>query len=59
MKIGIKVSQQDWDLATLIHSYSLRHWFINTGCNEHAYNVDIKLIPFEMCLIHKPTYLDS
>ena len=22
-------------------------------CNEHAYNVDIKLLPFEICLIHK------
>ena len=27
-------------------------WFINTCCNEYAYNVNIKLIPFEICLIH-------
>ena len=26
----------------------------NTGYNEYAYNFDIKLIPFETCLIHKP-----
>ena len=39
----------------MIHSYPLR-WFIGTGCNEYAYNVDIKLIPFDICLIHKPTH---
>ena len=27
--------------------------------HEYAYKVDIKLIPFEICLIHKPTHLDS
>ena len=26
------------------------------GCNEYAYNVDIKLIPFQISLIHKPVY---
>ena len=26
--------------------------FISTGCNEYEYNVDIKLIPFEICSIH-------
>ena len=31
---------------------------ISTGCNVYAYNIDIKLIPFEICLIHKPTHLD-
>ena len=33
------------------------HWFISTGCNEYAYNVDIKLIPNERGLIHKVTHL--
>ena len=26
--------------------------FIRTGCNEYKYNIDIKLILFEICLIH-------
>ena len=50
-----------WNLTNLlwfIHSYSLQPWFICTGCNGHAYNVDIKLIPFAMCLIHKPTHFN-
>ena len=25
----------------------------------YVYNVDIKLIPFEICLIYKPTYLSD
>ena len=33
------------------YSYLLQRWFVSTGCNEYAYNVDIKLIPFEICLI--------
>ena len=28
-------------------------------CNEYEYNVDIELLLFEICLIHKPTLLDS
>ena len=32
-------------------SYSVEHWFITTGYNGYAYNVDIKLIIFEICLI--------
>ena len=39
--------------CSLIHSYSLQHWFISTGCNEYARNVDIKLIPKESDLNHK------
>ena len=34
-------------------------FILTAGCNEYAYKVDIKLIPFEICLIHKPTDLDS
>ena len=26
------------------------------GFNKYAYNFDIKLIPFEICLIYKPTF---
>ena len=48
-----------FNYSALIHSYSLQHWFISTDCNEYAYNVDIKLIPFAMCLIHKFTHSDS
>ena len=33
--------------------------FKSTGCNEYACNVDIKLILFEICLVHNPTHLDS
>ena len=36
----------------LIHSYSIQHWFISTGCTENEHNVNIKLIIFEICLIH-------
>ena len=39
------------------YSYSFQHWFISTGCNENEYNVDIKLILFEICLIHMPILL--
>ena len=35
---------------TLIYKYEY---------NEYEYNADIKLIPFEVCLIHKPTHSDS
>ena len=35
----------------LIHSYSLKRWFICTGCNEYAQNVNIKLILSVICLI--------
>ena len=31
----------------------------NISCNEYEYNVHIKFIPFEICLIHKATHLDS
>ena len=33
--------------------------FISTHCNKYKYNADIKLIPFEICLIHKPIHLGS
>ena len=36
--------------TTLIYKYML---------HRDANNVDIKLIPFENCLIHKATHLDS
>ena len=36
-----------------------KHWFISTGCNEYEYNIDIKLIIFEICFIHTPTHSDS
>ena len=36
----------------------IQHLCISTGCNEYAYNVDIKLILFEICLIHNTTNLD-
>ena len=51
-----KVSHQYWNSTTLIHSYSVQHWFISTGCKEHEHNVDIKLIIFEICLIHTTTH---
>ena len=48
-----------WNWTTLTHSYALQHWFISTGCNEYEYNVHIKLITLEICLIHTPTHSDS
>ena len=42
----------------MIHLYLLQR-FISTVCNEYEYNVDMKVLPFEICLIHKPTYSDS
>ena len=48
-KWGHKISKFNYILV--IHSYTLQR------CNEHnAYNVNIKLIPFEIWLIHKPAY---
>ena len=38
------------------YSYSRQHWFVSTGCNEYEYNVCIKLILFEIYLIHAPTH---
>ena len=40
-------------LWNLIYSYSIQCWFISSAYNEYAYNVDIKLIPFEIYLIHR------
>ena len=56
MKFWVWVSQQYWNSSTLIHSYSVQHWFISTGCNSYEYNIDIKLITFEICLIYYNTY---
>ena len=28
-------------------------------CNKYEYNVNIELIPYEICLIHMPTHSDS
>ena len=54
-----KVSQQYWNWTTRIRvRNSIQCWFLSKGCNEYAYNIDIKLIPFEICLTHKPTHLD-
>ena len=36
----------------LIYSDSVQYWFISIGCNEYEYNIVIKLITFEICLIH-------
>ena len=44
--------QRYWNSTTLTHSYSVQHWFISTGSNEYEHNVDIKLVTFEICLIH-------
>ena len=59
MKFWVWVSQQYWNPTTLIQSYSVQHWFICTSFNEYEYNVDIKLITIEICLIHTPTHSDS
>ena len=40
-------SQQYWNSITLIHSYSLQHWFLSTGCNKYEYEA----ITFEICFI--------
>ena len=37
-------SEQYWNSTTLLHSYSVQHWFLNTGCIEYEYNVDIILL---------------
>ena len=52
------MSQQYRNSTTLIQSYSSQHWFISKGCNEYEYNLDIKLITFQICLIHTPTHTD-
>ena len=59
MKLWVWVSHQYWNSTTLIHLYSVQDWFISTGCKEYEYNVDIKLITFEICLIHTSTHSDS
>ena len=53
------MSQQFWNLTIYSDSFifTIQQWFINLGCNEYAYNIDIKHIPFEICSIHKPTHL--
>ena len=42
----------------MIHSYLLQR-FTSTVCNEYDYNVDIKLILFEIYLIHESTHLGT
>ena len=55
-----RVSQIEIKLCTLIQSYSLQIQLISTGCNVYGYNIVVKLIPFEICLIHtSTTHLDS
>ena len=46
---NISESTMHPDSIPFIHSPQC--WIISTGCNEYAYNVDIKLIPFKICLI--------
>ena len=40
--------------TTLIYKYEYNEY----EYNEYEYNIDIELIPFEICLIHKPTHSD-
>ena len=47
----LRVNNIEIYLRNLIYTHSLQRWFISTCCNECAYNIDIKLIPLEICLI--------
>ena len=47
------------DVRNQVNNPDWRIVMTNYVCNEYEYNVDNKLIPFEACLIRKPTDLDS
>ena len=57
----LNISQEYLNLTTtLIHLYSLQRRFLShSNNNKYVYNVEIKLIPFEICLIYKSIHHSS